>query len=625
MKKSISLFAIALSVLFVSSPLLDAQDQDMKKGWISDISNSKSKKEAVKKWRDMGFGIFMHWTPAIVFQGRAQGREKNTDLWGEWYMGRTKISPAKYEQRIKTWNPKNFNADTYAKLFKKSGAKYFVFVAKHHDGFSMFDSKANDYDIIHNNKFHRDVFGELAKACRKYGIDMGFYYSHGTDWRNKSQFKGTKEEKENQYWEKIAYKHLNVLTKNYGPQAVAWFDLGAPGKYAKKCVEIVKKNCPNIMVSSRIGGKLGDFELGGDCDIPPKKKDAPWETCMTFDWHWDWYPAGRADKSSKQLIQMLAKIRARGGNLLLNIGPDIRGNIPLRETVTLTQMGEWLAENGESIYGVRPAPYNDLPWGVCTQKPGKLFLHLFKLPRLDYLFLPGLKSEIKNAYILTDKKKAPLKFKKVPYGYKIYLRGSDYTAFNDADTVITVEYTGTLEADNTPVLDQDLENRFLPALAKMTNKASFGRTRITPKPDNPGIEAPHYYNYAWNFTNPKGAVSWKCIIPNTNSYFVKLKYANLTDKILKANIKVGDKQVQIELPPTSKNGYASFQTAICKKAFILNKNNNADIVFTLDKSTISNELGKKGPMRLRNFMLEWVEVSTLAPPLYEGYSETKGL
>ena len=621
-----TLLAGIVSLLLVSAWAPQARSQDMSKGWISDISKAKSKKEAVKAWRDMGFGIFIHWTPAAVFQARAQGKELNTDLWGEWYMGRAHVPLKEYEKRVKTWNPKDFNPNKWAEILQKSGAKYVVFVAKHHDGFAMFNSKVNKYDIVHNEKFHRDVFGELCKALRARGLQPGFYYSHGTDWRNKHYFKGSKEEVEKQYWEKIVFPHLKTLCGDYGKQAVVWFDLGADKRYAKKCIDIVKKVNPYIMVSSRVGGGLGDFALGGDCDIPVTKSDKPWETCMTFDWHWDWYPPDRADKTASQLIRMLARIRSKGGNLLLNIGPDIRGNIPIRESVTLTLMGQWLAKNGDSIYGARLSPYDDsLPWGICTAKPGRLFMHLFKLPRLDYAFLPGMKSKIKKAYLLADPKKAPLKFEKTTYGYRIYLRNANYAAFNEADTVIAVEYDGALSVDPKRVLDLDLENRFIPALGKKKGGVSHGRTRVTPKPDSPGIEAPHYYDYAWKFVSPDSAISWACAIPESTFFFVKLKYANFTDKTLKANVTVGGKTVRIDLPPTPKNAYACFQTAICAKAFKLADSKNAEITFSLDKSSASPKLGEKSVRGLRKFMLEWVEVSTLNPPLCKGYGDTNGL
>jgi alpha-L-fucosidase len=612
--RNLLLASAALSMPFQMS----AKEQDMTKGWHSSISSSKAKPETVQAWRDMGFGIFVHWTPAIVFQGVAHGRELNKDLWGEWYKVRAGVPTKDYKKRVKTWNPKLFNSKEWATIFKKSGAKYLVFVAKHHDGFALFNSKVNDFDIMHCQNFHRDVFKELTKALKKVGIESGFYYSHGTDWTNKE---GKTEE---QYWNEVVFPHLETLTKDYGKQDVVWFDLGSSKEYAKKCVDLVRKNNPNIMISSRVGGGYGDFSLGGDCDIPSAKSDKAWETCMTFDTHWDWYPASRDDKSGVQLIRMLSTIRARGGNLLLNVGPDVRGRIPTREKVALMTLGKWLSKNGDAIYGAHLTPYDDLPWGVCTKKDNTLYLHLMKLPRLDYLFLPGLKSEIKKAYILADKTRKPLRFKKVKYGYNINIADVDPSLLSEANTVVAVEFNGDLKVDTKPVLDLDLENRFIPAHARYSGGTSHGRTRVTPKYNSPGVESPCYYDYAWKFSKKGNKVSWNCVIPQNSNYFVKVKYANLTDKTLKAQVKVGEKVLELNLPPTLKDASSCFQTAISNKTFALSKSENANISFSIDDSSVSNELSGN-TIKLKKFMLEWVEVSSFAPPLYEGYSDTKGL
>ena len=610
--------ALSLTVAHAQKP------EEMTKRWESGISESNAQAKAIQNWRDLGFGIFVHWTPAIVFQGRAQGKELDTDLWGEWYMARTRTPVEDYAKRVRTWNPKDFNPQAWAKAFQDAGAKYVVFVAKHHDGFAMFDSKANDYNIAANKDFGRDVFGELCTALRKEGLRTGFYYSHGADWRNRTCFQGTKEEIEKQYWNKIVYTHLRELTSKYGKQDIAWFDLGASKEQAEKCAQIVRKCNPDIMISSRIGHGFGNFSLGGDCDVPIKKNDKPWETCMTFDYHWDWYPAGRADKSSQQLIRMLAAIRARGGNLLLNIGPDIRGVIPLRESVVLAGMGKWLRVNGDSIYAARLTPYNDLPWGVCTMKKGRLFLHLFKLPRLDYAFLPGFKSPVKNAYLLADKEHKALKTEKVEHGYRIYLRDSDPHLFSETDTVVVVEYDGTPEIDPKPVLDLDLENTFLAALGKTANGAATGRKRVKPKPDNPSVEAPHYFDYAWRFATPESTVAWNCITPETSYFYAKVKYANFTDRTLTATVKVGENTVEVPLPPSPKNAHTCIQSAL-SKAFLLRKSDDTGISFSLSKETLEKPLTGKGPSKLPVFMLESLEVSTVDPPLFIGYGDTDGL
>ena len=615
---------IATTTLLIAHTAPAQKPEEMTEHWDSAIRKAQADDLAVEQWKDMGFGIFIHWTPAVVFQGRAKGKELNTDLWGEWYMARTQTPRAEYAKRVRTWNPKAFNPAAWASLFKDSGAKYVVFVAKHHDGFALFGSNASDYNIRANKPFGRDAFGELCQMLRKEGLRTGFYYSHGTDWYNRSQFKGTKEEVEKQYWEKVVYPQLQELCKKYGKQEIAWFDLGASKEQAKKCAQIVKQYNPEIMISSRIGHGYGNFSLGGDCDIPIQKSEKPWETCMTFDWHWDWYPASRADKTSTQLIQMLAKIRARGGNLLLNIGPDIRGMIPLRESVVLEQIGGWLRINGDSIYGVRMSPYNDLPWGVCTTKKNKLYMHLLKLPRMDYAFLPGLKSPIKKAWLLSDKKCTPLKTEKTEYGHRIYLNGTNPQLFDERDTVVVVEYQGTANIDPTPVLDTDLENIFLPALGSFVGGACHGRTRVTPKPDNPSVEAPHYFDYAWKFDQPESRVLWHCINPDSTYYFVKVNYANFTSQTLKGIIQIGDKRIEVNLPPTPKNAYSCIQRAR-SEAFLLKKAKELPIAFQLAKESQGECTHGKGAFSLPNFMLESVEVATINPPLYESFGDTGDL
>jgi alpha-L-fucosidase len=241
-----------------------------------------------------------------------------------------------------------------------------VFVAKHHDGFGMFKSNATDYNIMDHSGFSHDPYGELCASALKHGIQPGFYYSHGTDWRN---FKGNKSKRvtpeADEYFEKIVYPQLAELCA-YAKPFVIWFDLGASKSYAKKCLEIVRKYNLNAIVSSRIGGGYGDFQTGGDRSIPRITKSGRWETCMTFNIHWTAYPADRQQKTAEEIIQMLATVRARGGNLLLNLGPDVRGRILLRDQEVFLQVGAWLKKNGASIYGIQTTPYHDLPPTLCA-------------------------------------------------------------------------------------------------------------------------------------------------------------------------------------------------------------------------------------------------------------------
>ena len=265
-------------------------EQDMAKGWERSVKGDSSVDTALQEWNELGFGVFIHWTPAVAFQSRYNKLEVNRDLWGEWFLKRTGIPNNEYAKYIKGWNPSAFNADAWADLFDEAGFKYMVFVSKHHDGFALFDSKANDYSITKHSAFGRDPFKELCKAMQDRGLKTGFYYSHGTDWHNKIGLTGSPEEIDRKYFEETVAPHLQDLSSKYGEQFVAWFDLGWRGRedLSRTCVDILRTNNPNILISSRIGSGLGNFSSEGDAYIPSVTIEGYWETCVTFDDHWDW-------------------------------------------------------------------------------------------------------------------------------------------------------------------------------------------------------------------------------------------------------------------------------------------------------------------------------------------------
>ena len=403
--------SVSLAGMILSIPQLTAENHQAPRP-------PKAPAKAVDAWHDAAFGVFIHWTPSVVFQGRHKGQEMEKDLWGEWLMKRANIPIKDYEAALKTWNPSGFNADEWTDFFVHSGFKYMVFIAKHHDGFAMFDSDTTDYNIVDHSGFQHDPYGELCAAALKRGIRPSFYYSHGSDWRN---MKGGKTRRKSPnadaYFKKIVYPQLTKLC-SYAKPFVIWFDLGAPQPYAGKCLEIVR---------------------------------------------------------------MLATVRARGGNLLLNLGSDVRGRIPLRDQKILLQVGAWLKKNGNSIYGVKHTSYNDLPWEVCTAKPGQLFLHLLRWPSLDTLFLPGLKNEIESVRFLADPNRQPLSFKKVEGGYTIDLTSAQLTPsfLSSADTVVEVKYIGDLSMRSIPCLDQDLDNVFISHLARKSGGARGRQVRHT--------------------------------------------------------------------------------------------------------------------------------------------------
>ncbi len=610
-----------LSLLLAGGRLCVAEP--LEDGWYSRIRNSPEMKRAVEQWRDIGFEIFIHWSAGTAYQGRYHGKELTRDLWGEWIKARAGIPIREYEETLKSWNPKDFNAEEWADILQASGAKLVVYIAKHHDGFAHFKSRANDFNTRDWGVFHTDVFGELCRALHRRGMLTGFYYSHGHDWRNFPDGRD-KGEKMRKYFATVVYPHLRELNENYGHQTVCWFDLGAPTREtALECLKVLRETNPCILASSRVGFHLGDFSTGGDGYIPPAPKAGPWETCMTFTHHWAWYPEDRKTKTPADIIRMLARIRSRGGNLLLNIGPDVRGRIPLQERACLVKVGAWLKVNGDSIYGVRASGFADLPWGVCTRKPGRLFLHVLHLPTQDYVYLPGVKAGIVGAYLLADPGKSPLKIEVDEFGgRKINLYDADPRFVDYTDTVVVLEYEGSLEVDPTPVLDNDLPTRLIPQLAQC-EKVRCAATRLTPCIDHGGVEEPRYYEYAYGFGAPNSRVSWTFHCIADNVFYLNLKYANLTDRSLTGVVTLGEKRYPIALPPTRPNpgaGWDSFRLVFSDPVRIT-KGRNRTLAFELADDSKSPELEQEGKRRgfKSRFMLDSVTLRSAYPLPYRGY------
>ena len=526
---------------------------EMESLWHKGTQERDAMADAIREWQEDGFGIFMHFSAGTAFQGRYKGKELEKDLWAEWLMKRAEIPIPEYEKQLRDWNPDRFNADEWAAAIAASGCRYFVFTAKHHDGFAMFKSDAGPYNIVDHTAFEKgDLFGQLSDAVRAHGVKPGFYYSHHLDWHEPGGAGGPGGKTLDEYADALALPHLEELTTKYGRQHVAWFDCGGPEGLARKCEALVHANQPAIMVCSRVGGGLVDFTSEGDCRVPPVRIDGPWETCMTLTQHWAWFPEDRDHKPTGEVIQMLAAIRARGGNLLLNIGPDVRGRITARDQTILKQIGDWLGIHGESIYGVRATPYGDLPWGVCTVRPGTLYLHVFDLPSQDTLFLPGLQSPISRAWFLADETKQSLKIRTVPGGVQIDLTSvSDFATFTDTgDTVIAVDYKGELAVDPRPVLDHDLDNRFIPALATQQTAIALRSFRRPHAVDHGTVAYCPHDDYAHEFDTPEARLGWTFSNTTANTFFVNVEYANLTGKPIPVKIVVGGKELAATLPVT---------------------------------------------------------------------------
>ena len=412
-------------------------------------------------WREAKFGLFIHWGVYSVPAGYYQGKPV-PDI-GEWIMNHGKIPMAEYQQFANEFNPTNFDADAWVEMAKDAGMKYIIITSKHHDGFAMFPSKASKWNIYDATPWHHDPLQELAVACRKNGIKLGFYYSQAQDWNNGGTATGGKWDPVQQhdlddYIDHIAVPQVREICSNYGSDipAIIWWDTGneITHKQAQKLYEAVKELKPNIILNDRLGGGFRGDTSTPEQHIPPRGyTNRNWETCMTINDTWGFKRDDNNWKSSETLIRNLCDIASKGGNYLLNVGPTAQGIIPQPEAERLAEIGRWMKVNGEAIHGSSATPFgaeagrfseekdkegkpkfiSAWDWR-CTSKLGKLYLFFFNWPASGQFELQGLQSKINRAYLLSDH--ASLKFNQTADGVTLDL---PKTAPDKIASVICVE------------------------------------------------------------------------------------------------------------------------------------------------------------------------------------------
>lgn len=368
-------------------------------------SGSKQNDPKMQWWREAKFGMFIHWGLYAVPSGK--WGEKTT--YGEWLMHTAKISRAEYSSLAKQFNPTKFNAEEWVKIAKDAGQKYIVITSKHHDGFAMFKS-SDPYNIYDATPFKRDILKELADACRKNDMKLGFYYSQAQDWyhpggavANSKEWDETHIADMNQYVDSIVIPQVKEIMENYGDVAVLWWDTptNITPEMAQKISAVIKKY-PNLITNNRLGGGVG-----GDLETPEQFIPATgfpgrnWEVCMTMNGHWGYNAYDDQWKSTTDLLQKLIDITSKGGNFLLNVGPNQYGVIPEVCQQNLKEIGDWLKINGDAIYGTQASPFPFLSWGRATRKGQTIYLHVFNWPKEGKLIVP-IGNKIKKAYLLAD-------------------------------------------------------------------------------------------------------------------------------------------------------------------------------------------------------------------------------
>lgn len=394
-------------------------------------------------WREARFGMFIHWGVYSSLAGEWKGQR--VEGYAEHIQRIAKIKRDTYlEQVVKPFNPASFNADEWVRAAKQTGMGYIIITAMHHDGVAMFDSKADDYSVAKTSRFGRDPLRELKTACDKHGIKLGAYYSHAIDWSLSGDPRFPEPngpERRKACVEGKALPQMLELIRNYQP-AILWGDTPHhnPQELNLQILDALRKEDPNLILNGRIAGSAyGDYHTTTDRPaefglmIAPEEQD--WEAIPTTNESYGYHAHDKSHKPPGHFIQLLAKAAARGGNLLLNIGPKGDGTFASEDREILDAIAKWWKVNGDSIRGTERTPLAPQSWGESTLKGNTLYLHVFDWPKDGKLLVGGLDAEVSSASLLADPK-APLVFERIGPDLQITLPAA---APDAADSVIALE------------------------------------------------------------------------------------------------------------------------------------------------------------------------------------------
>jgi len=386
-------------------------------------------------WHDAKYGMFIHWGLYSIPSGEWNGET----TYGEWIMRGADIPYKEYEGLANKFNPVKFNADEWVQIAQEAGMKYIVITSKHHDGFCMFDSKYTDYDIIDRTPFGRDPLKELADACAKVGMHLGFYYSI-TDWHHPhfaEKWHGyhgnPNPEADLDVYVEFMQNQLRELLTNYGPIKILWFDDGGsfmmPSDgpveaymeehpallHSVETMNMVRSLQPDIIINDRLGYGTTDFMTPEQFVPEPGSYSAVhnFESCLTINGAWGHNKSEVNWKSPKEIIHELVQNASMGGNYLLNVGPMSNGKIDPVDTEILRGAGKWIHRNAEAIFSTQAGPVPQPDWGRITSRPlsngnTRLYLHVFDWPRGSRsqptqfaITVAGLENQPVQAYALT--------------------------------------------------------------------------------------------------------------------------------------------------------------------------------------------------------------------------------
>lgn len=509
--------------------------QDALNGWWT--ASMKNHEDRIRWWSDAKFGMFIHWGIYSLPGGEWKGKEVKG--YGEHLMRKERIFKKDYLDIARQFNPVKFNAEEWVQDAKNAGMRYFVITAKHHDGFAMYPSAISDFNIHTQTPFKRDPMYELQAACKKYGLKFGFYYSHAFDWEHPdapgndweySNAGGDRQlhggtnwynlhpellQKAKQYVDQKAIPQIVELIHKYHPD-ILWFDTPhkLPLSENIRILEAIRKADPGVVINGRlvrsVETNFGDYKNTADRPAEFYPVTGNWEAIPTTNESYGYNRFDLSHKPSGHFIRLLAGAAAKGGNLLMNIGPMGDGAIDEKDANILKGIGGWMYKNGESIYGTVATPAPLQSWGVTTYKKGKLYLHVFDYPADGKLYVGGINANITKAYLLADKSKTLNIVRAGKEDWKIELPATAPDAIN---TVVVLEINEGARFDSIRYVAPNSRVTRMLAFDAILNGKGFGFG---------DGKTNRYYVDGWKL--PLQTISWTFRNDNDAMFDLSLKY-----------------------------------------------------------------------------------------------------
>ena len=465
--------------------------------------------EAYNKWHQNKFSMFIHFGLYSVYGGVYNGKPV-TFGYSEQIQSFAGIFSDWYADTALQFDPVKFNADEIVSLAKAAGMRSIVITTKHHDGFCMFNTATTEYNSVNATPSKRDYVKELSDACRRGGINFAMYYSL-IDWNFPHAYPISSHNCDfiTPQHHEFSKAQITELLTNYGPVSELWFDMGSnQPEQSKELYELVHKLQPDCMVSGRLGNGWYDFAVMADNKYPEGALQAPWQSAASmFDETWSyrsWQKRGDKHEKAMEKLRSLINVVSHGGNFLLNIGPRGDGSVVEFESDVLKEIGAWLKENGEAIYGTEASPFReDFAWGKSTRKGNKLYLILsgeYPTNGTIELNLPGYKLQNSKGVLTSANMK----------GSKLLLDLPE-KAYNN---------------QNIEVVELTFDREVLPQIASNTTRTS-----------NYSYDCFDYYS------NYRSTVSYEWRLPKKNTTKVELTY---TPEELGKGIALNEQAVTLE-------------------------------------------------------------------------------